>query len=204
MEEKLKNIVSGAMSLFNKYSIRSVSMDDIARELGISKKTLYQHVSNKTNLIEKILELENEYVTGMVDEILNKDLNAIDRLLEVSKELSEHHKKTNPSIKFDLIKYYPETHKKHSEKWEKSALNYITNNMKQGIKEGLFRKDLDIGLTANMYIKKIEDITDPDFFTEGDFSFSKIFNVMFENHIRGISNEKGIKYFEKQKKLLNF
>jgi hypothetical protein len=75
-------------------------------------------------------------------------------------------------------------------------IKYIKENIKQGIREGLYRAELQPELIANLYVKKMENILDPDFFPEGKFSFKKVFNMMFESHIRGIANDEGIKYFE--------
>ena len=71
----------------------------------------------------------------------------------------------------------------------------IVDNMKQGISEGFYRDDLPIDLVARLYVQKLEYINDPDFLNSEDFSFSNMFQVMFDNHIRGISNSKGASLF---------
>ncbi|MBM3404469.1 MAG: TetR/AcrR family transcriptional regulator [Bacteroidetes bacterium] len=204
MEVKLKKIIDGAVRLFKKYGIRSVSMDDICQELGMSKKTLYQFVRNKPDLIDKVLENQTSLIFAIIDEILTSKLNAIDVLLEASKQIGSQLKDANPVTEFDLNKYYPELYRIYLEKRNRRIFNYLKENIGQGIREGLYRADLDVDLTASLYIKKMEGISDPDFCQMTGHSYAKIFQVMFDNHIRGISNDNGIYYYEKQLQNSNF
>ena len=196
--------MEGAVALFRKYGIRTVSMDDICREMGISKKTMYQYVSNKADLVQKVLETESAKVFEMIDSIKTSKLNAIDTLLEVSQKLGALHQDHNPVIRYDLGKYYPVIYKKQMESRDKVIFTNLRENIRQGIREGLYRDDLNPDLIADMYIRKLEGINDADCYHSGKFSYQKMFNAMIENHIRGISNEKGLAYFETQKHNINF
>ena len=202
MDPKLKDILKEIHSIFMKYGIRNNSMDDICRTLGISKKTLYKYVDNKTDLVQKVLDYEFTMDNGPLSVISIKG-NAIDILLNVSMRINKKFENFNPIYIFELNKYYPKIFKEFVEKKRKSAYEKIYKNLEQGINEGIYRKDIDIELVSILYIRKIEDIHNTEFIESRKFSFKEIFNVMFENHIRGISNEKGIAYFEKQKKSLN-
>jgi TetR/AcrR family transcriptional regulator, cholesterol catabolism regulator len=190
--------------LFYKYGIRSVSMDDISRELGISKKTLYCFFKNKEELLEKGMEVEAERAKKSFTEIKSIAENSIDALLEVSKRISHQMQTVSPNFNFDLRKYYPEVCKKHKELNRKHIFEKIKENLQNGIKEGIYRDDLSIDLITHLYIQKLEDLLAPDMQAMENISFSKIFKVMFENHIRGIANQKGIEYFEKRKEFLKF
>jgi len=202
MDTKLKNILKEIRLIFMKYGIRNYSMDDICRNIGISKKTLYNYVDNKTDLVQKVLDYEFTMDNGPLSVISIKG-NAIDILLNVSMRINKEFENFNPIYIFELNKYYPKIFKEFVEKKRKSAYEKIYKNLEQGINEGIYRKDIDIELVSILYIRKIEDIHNTEFIESRKFSFKEIFNVMFENHIRGISNEKGIAYFEKQKKSLN-
>jgi AcrR family transcriptional regulator len=205
MDDKFKYILEKSRDLFMEYGLRSISMDDIARSLSISKKTLYQYVDNKADLIEKLF---NELLCKhkQVSEVISKnpELNAIDQLLEVSKIIMLNIKSFKSSIKFEFEKYYPEIFKNFFEKKRDLIFEDMTRNMRQGIKEGLYREDLKVDLVASLYMKKMEDLHDSEYFHKMKFSFDDIFEVMFSNHIRGIANTKGIKYLEKKTKDLNF
>jgi len=202
MDTKLKNILKEIRLIFMKYGIRNYSMDDICRNIGISKKTLYNYVDNKTDLVQKVLDYEFTMDNGPLSVISIKG-NAIDILLNVSMRINKEFENFNPIYIFELNKYYPKIFKEFVEKKRKSAYEKIYKNLEQGINEGIYRKDIDIELVSILYVRKIEDIHNTEFIESRKFSFKEIFNVMFENHIRGISNEKGIAYFEKQKKSLN-
>lgn len=204
MDDKQEQIIKGSARVFFKYGIKSVSMDDIARELGISKKTLYTHVSNKTELVQKILDLQLDCQCYEKDCIREKKLNAIAVLLEVSKMINRHLKEMHPSVTYDLQKYYPELFRKYLDKKREELFVDIKQNMEQGISEGYYREDLNIELIARLYLKKLETIHDPEFLPSAEFNIENIFDVIFESHIRGIANKKGIAYLEKQKKILNF
>ncbi|MFP4469382.1 MAG: TetR/AcrR family transcriptional regulator [Bacteroidales bacterium] len=201
---RFSEIIEKSVMLFKNYGIRSVSMDDIARELGMSKKTLYGYVSNKADLIANALRMSTESFDEWMGHLRAQDLNAIDELLEVSKRVNEEQSKFNPSNLFELNKYYPQLLKDHVTQEKKLVYNYCRQNLLLGMEQGLYRDDLNVDLISELYIQKIGAIHETEFLEQEKFSFAKIFEVMFENHIRGIANENGIAYYEKRKQQLNF
>ena len=203
-KERLDFILEHSRELFSRYGIRSISMDDIARELGISKKTLYQHVKNKADLLDRGFKKVQEDFIGAVNRVCSRGMNAIDELLEVSKCVNRELMKYNPATVFDLQKYYPEVFNNHVAEEKKYTYRMILENLKKGISEGIYREDQDIELVANFYIQKVESIHDEKFLRQANITMEEIFEVMFENHIRGISNQKGIAYFEQRKQQLKF
>lgn len=203
MDAKALHIVVRARDTFLTYGIRSVSMDDIAREQGISKKTLYQYYANKGDLVKKMLDFSYSEFENHIAAIEDLKLNAIDDLLELSKIIDDHLKTINPSFSFDLQKYYPDLFRENIEKKRAFAFRYIQNNLEKGIREGMYRNDLDLQTISKLYIQKLEDLHDPSYHGTDRMTFNEVFKVMFESHIRGISNEKGIRYFEEKVKILN-
>lgn len=179
-------------------------MDEFSRMMGISKKTLYQVVSNKTDLVEKIGAFIKESMEQKVEDVKGKGLNAIDCLLEMSKISSENHFRINPILTFEIKKYYPLVYDKYLSHKKDIIIKHIIENIEQGINEGYYRQNLNKEIVAHLYFQKIEDFQNMTREEIQNFSFTKVFEVMFENHIRGISNQKGIEYFEKQKAKLNF
>jgi TetR/AcrR family transcriptional regulator, cholesterol catabolism regulator len=202
MELKTRNIADRARGVFMKYGIRSVSMDDICRELGISKKTLYRYFGNKADLVSNILQQSFENFEAHITAIRQEGRNAIDDLLDVSMVIDEHMQDVSQSISFDLQKYYPEIYREYMLKKREVAYAYLSENIEKGIREGFYRPDLNDGLIAKLYIQKIEDLHDSSYYKVDEKSFAEVFHVMFENHIRGIANENGIRYYEEQKKRL--
>ncbi|MEI6456838.1 MAG: helix-turn-helix domain-containing protein [bacterium] len=204
MEKSLVEILERVRELFFKYGVRSVSIDDICRDVGISKKKLYLHVKSKNELVEKLLELERENFEIIFSTNKFDGVNAIDVLLMVSMEVGERFWDVSPSLTFDLKKYYPEIYHKHIENRIEFIYEQIQLNIKKGINNGMYRDDLSIELIARLYIRRLIDLHNPEFFPADNFSFQTLFDVMFDNFIRGISNENGIRYYEQQKRKVNF
>ncbi len=168
------------------------------------KKTLYQFVKNKSDLLAKgFKKIQQDFVQN-IHEVCSREMNAIDELLEVSRLVNQELKKYNPSSVYDMQKYYPEVFNRHISEEKEYTYQMILENLEKGIREGIYRKDQDIELVANLYIQKVESIHDEKFLSQANISMERIFEVMFENHIRGISNQDGIDYFEKRKQQLNF
>ncbi len=203
MDEKVDRILSESLKLFKKYGIRSISMDDLAKELGMSKKTIYQYVANKTELVEMVLNYMLEKESFLCLDKENEEMNAIDFLLAVSRNVSEQMQGMNPMNAFELQKYYPVIYRDFIMKKRDRVFEQVKNNFAQGIEEGIYRNDLDIDLVARLYIQKLIDVHDPEFLASGNFSFEKVFQVMFDNHIRGIANPVGLAYYEKQTNTLH-
>jgi hypothetical protein len=100
---------------------------------------------------------------------------------------------------FDLKKYYPDIYHKHVDDRIEFIFGKIKINIEKGINQGMYRNDLSIELVARLYIRRLIDLHNPEFFPADKFSFQTLFDVMFDTFIRGIANEKGIAYYEKQK-----
>ena len=198
MDKKLLEIIEKARNLSFTYGIKNMSIDDMCNKMGISKKTLYKYIKNKTDLVEKILEFERERFKSIFDEYDFEGVNAIDILLTVSKEIALRFKDVTPSLTFELKKYYPELYQKHFDARRDFIFGKIKINLTKGINQGIYREDLSIELIARLYISRLIDIHNPEFFPPEKYSFENFFNVMFENFIRGIAKPEGIKYYEKQ------
>ncbi len=204
MEQPLIDILERVRELFYKYGVRSVSMDDICRDISISKKKLYQYFSSKNELVEKLLELERQNFENIFERHNFEGVNAIDILLTVSMEVGERFRDVVPSMTFDLKKYYPDIYHKHIEERIDFIFKKIQINLDKGINQGIYRTDLSVELVARLYIRRLIDLHNPDFFPAEKFSFETLFDAMFDNFIRGIANENGIRYYENQKNKITF
>lgn len=182
--------------LFMKYGIKSLSMDDIARELGISKKTLYQHFKDKKDVVlQAVLHGVSLQSCKFKEIIEQNDFNAIDVLFFVSKQIAENHKTINPNIHFDLQKYYPEAWQILSEHNKKHVYGKICQNMEQGIKEGLYRDDLKINIIGKIYVQQVNNVSLVEDIGD-DLSFDDILKTIFVYHMRGIASPKGLEYLD--------
>lgn len=198
---KLKdNLVSTAFELFLKYGIKSVSMDDISRKLGISKKTIYSVVNTKEELIDDVLSIHLEKDECDIQSILNQSRDAIDEMVNVTKHVAIFLKQMTPSLIYDLKKYYPVF-------WSKIESTHFTfiertiyANLQRGQKEGLYRQDFDPMIISKLYVLKSTSIADQDKFPAEAFDRLTLFKEMVRYHLRGIVSEKGAKLFDLQHK----
>lgn len=198
MEEKEVFILEETSKLFIRYGIRSVSMDDVARHLGMSKKTLYQYFSDKHDLVLTVMNHHLQDIDSCFKQISEKEGNAIDILMMVSRLLIDKFGRLNSSISFDLQKYYPEAFKAMMEHKHNHILENIERNLKRGIQEGLYRKDINTRVIAYFYMIRMDHVfdIDPDNELMKNISLEEILRELFVYHIRGIANNKGIEYFE--------
>ncbi|NTW31318.1 MAG: TetR/AcrR family transcriptional regulator [Bacteroidetes bacterium] len=171
-------------------------MDDAARELGISKKTLYQYFKDKDELVKKVVEYQMDKQQEDMTKLINHKANAIEELLMVSKLISNFLKQASPTTSYDLQKYYPEIWKNIITNRREHIFKQISANMKKGIKEGLYRKNLNIDIIAHFYLFRVETTHTFDLIVENKYSYEELFNTFFDYHIRGIANKKGIEYLE--------
>ncbi|HPD65728.1 MAG TPA: TetR/AcrR family transcriptional regulator [Bacteroidia bacterium] len=204
MIKELDDILFHSLRIFKKYGIKRITMDDLSREMGISKKTLYRFIENKVDLLEKVIDYENKKIDELFNRYEETGENSIDVLFNLSFDVIRMLKEINPVFTYDLQKIYPELCREHFEQKRKKTFENIKKNLLKGIEEGVYRKDIDVEMVALLYVQNMENVMNPDFLYGPSFSASGLFKVMFENHIRSIANEKGMKYFEEKIKDLNF
>ena len=197
MNKELENILEKVGELYNKYGIKSVTMDDVARELGMSKKTLYQYIENKNDLVSKVLDYHLFEKNCSFKEISEKNLNAIEELLEVGVQIIKSIKDYNASTEYDLKKYYPELFKKLHTVRKERMFESIIKNIQKGKKEGLFRDDLDEEIITKMQTSRFLNMSSDEFFDQDEIFKPKYILELFIYHIRGIANKKGIETLEK-------
>ncbi|MBI2260035.1 MAG: TetR/AcrR family transcriptional regulator [Flavobacteriia bacterium] len=195
MDSKKNEIIEKAGSVFMKYGIKSVTMDDIARELIISKKTLYQYFEDKNDLVIEIIKNKTLSDKCICDDTSKNAKNAIEELFEVSKYVSQMMSGIHPSIFFDLKKFHPEAWKIiYNHKWD-FVYQLILQNIERGISEGLYRNDVHKEIVAFFYVSTTDLIADSDFLYKNKFTSDEIFkeNILF--HLHGLMNEKGKEIF---------
>ena len=181
-----------------KYGIKSITMDDVARELGISKKTLYQYVTDKDDLVGKFIDNEIELRQKQICDCFTVGFNAIEELFEISLFMNKIMREQNPATEHDLKKYYPQHYQKIFKTRREAIYNYILLNLKKGKKEGLYREDMNEEIIAKLYVSRAENIHNNDIYSVEEFTSNKMYVELLTYHIRGIATEKGIIVFEKK------
>ena len=197
MVEKLDTILQKAKNIFMRYGLRSVTMDDVCREMGISKKTLYQFVSDKSDLVKKSIEHEIAADKSNVCKIHDLNLNAIEEMLQVNNTVGEKLKNLHPSLLFEMQKYYPEAWAVMSQYRREFIVKIIHENIIKGQTEGLYRTDINPDIISKLYATKVELLTDLTVVNSMDFTPLQLFEENIKYHIRSISNAKGQDLLEK-------
>lgn len=196
MNEKLDHLLKQAGEIFMRYGLKSVTMDDVCRELGISKKTLYQYVSDKNDLIAKVLDQDIQEDEKVICALQTSGLSAIDELLHIQKMVTEKVQHMHSSIIYDLKKYYPESWGRIIRHRNEFIVGCIEQNIIKGQKEGVFRTDIHSALIAKIYASRIEVSIDPSLYSGLKITPAEVYAEAMRYHIRGIATEKGLKYLE--------
>ena len=200
-ETKMK-ILKAAESLFMKYGVRSISMDDIARHLSVSKKTLYQHFADKEDIVTMTCQAHIEEMSSEFDQIQKSAKNAIDELAKISICLKQSSEEMNPSLLFDLQKYHPRAWSV----WLNHKNNFIREsvirNLEQGIEEGYFRSEIDKEVIAMIRLEMVQLPFDDRIFPPSRFKLPEVQMQIFDHFVYGITTEKGRKLYQKYKESL--
>lgn len=198
MDTKEKELLLKSAELFARYGIKSMTMDEVARQLGISKKTLYQYVSNKKELVKKCIQEQIDSEECMANEFLGQGGNAIDDLMAMTKLVSTQMKEMHPSVIFDLKKYHFDAYQKLTQHKDEFIYNHIKCNIQEGMKSGLYRDNINPEILARLYISMVNVIMDPSQSELSGYSNADIYNEMIRYHIRGIASPEGRKYLKEK------
>ncbi|MFK7770726.1 MAG: TetR/AcrR family transcriptional regulator [Saprospiraceae bacterium] len=196
-------ILTKAESLFFKYGIKSISMDDLSRELGISKKTLYQSVDNKKDLVLQVFQNHAQKEVDAIVNIRTEAADAIDEMIEVAKHVIPTLRQITPTILFDMQKYYREIWQLMQDFNQQEIFKVIKENIERGIEEGIYRNEFHPEIIAKLYVGKTMVVIDEDIFPLKDYNKENLFKEHIQYHIRGIATSKGLKLLEKHFKKLS-
>lgn len=189
-------IIEGAKKLYMRYGIKSVTMDDVARELGISKKTLYQHVENKSDLVSKIIQDHISSEKSCMSEFENDASDPVEHMLMIARYVLQVLREVRPAAMYDLQKYYRDAWKLMDKFHQEHVYKTIKANLESGIELGLYRSDLDPDIIAKIYVGKTMVITDEELFPAIDYDRDTLFSEYITYHLRGILSTKGLQKLE--------
>jgi len=201
MEDKdIKDrILKGAEELFLKYSVRSVSMDDIARHLSISKKTIYQYFADKDEIVTMVAAYHMEKDKTIFEDIKSKAKNAVDELVKVAECIKNDFQKMNPSVLHDLQKYHVKAWNVWLDHKHNHVRESIISNLRQGIEEGYFRPEINAEILGNARLELIQLTFDDRIFNSSKHSLAEVNQQIFEHFAYGLLTDKGRKIYEKYK-----
>jgi cyanate lyase len=186
-----EEIIDIATNLFLRLGFKSVTMDDLANEMGISKKTIYTHFANKTKLVEECTKKVFCSISEGIDHICSLHKNPIEELYEIKKFALQHLNDEKASPQYQLQKYYPKIHETIKQKQYEVMGECVVSNIKKGIELGIYRENLNVDFVSRIYFSGVTSIKDHQLFPVTKFPIMRLMDDYLEYHLRGIITPKG-------------
>ncbi|MEZ4801285.1 MAG: TetR/AcrR family transcriptional regulator [Gelidibacter sp.] len=185
-------IIDKAVDLFLTYGFKSVTMDDIANEMGISKKTIYVYFENKNVLVEEAVMHLFQKISSGIEDIRDLEKNPIEEIFEIKKFLMIHLKDEKSSPQYQLEKYYPKIYKDVKARQFCVMEDCVTGNLERGVKMGLYRNDIDVDFISKIYFTCMMALKDKELFPLNNSSMNTLMTQYLEYHLRGICTPNGL------------
>ncbi|MCT4630312.1 TetR/AcrR family transcriptional regulator [Winogradskyella sp.] len=195
MQEK---ITDKAGDMFLKYGFKSVTMDDIANEMGISKKTIYKYFDNKDHLVDETVAYVQKTIDAIIEDIMSKDYNAIEENFAIKNVFKNMFKNAKTSPMFQLKKYYPETYAKLMDREICTFSECVITNLEKGISEKLYRENIDKEMVMKFYFTLVFGAYESDLFDHNLSEVVKTEVKILEYHTRAIATLYGHSILEQQ------
>jgi TetR/AcrR family transcriptional regulator, cholesterol catabolism regulator len=189
--ETYHRIQEQAKTLFMKYGMRSVSMDDIAGELGMSKKTIYQYFADKDELVDAVVNQDIRDMQSDCNFCFNEAADAIEEIFLTMDRILGHFRDLNPMLLYDLQKFHFNSYKKFKENKDTFLLEIIRKNIQRGIDEGLYRPDLDVEILSRYRLESMMVPFNIDMFPPSRFNLADVTLVIIEHFVFGLTTLKG-------------
>lgn len=194
MKEK---IIAKSEGLFLTLGFKNVTMDDIASAMGISKKTIYTHFSNKTELVGIVTFSILEHIYKAIEQINKSAINPIEELYEIKLFLLNYLKNERGSAHYQLKKYYPKIFEELEIKKFEKMHSSVERSLKKGVELQLFRANIDVAFISRVYFVGMSGIRDTTVFSEDQFNKNYLLESYLEYHLRAIVTEKGLNILNK-------
>ena len=200
MEEIKNRIISGAYDLFAKFGVKSITMDEIARNLGMSKKTIYQHFNDKDELVKLVVQSVMIQQESELQLIHATAKDPVDEVLKLSEYLRSMFVNMNPFLLLDIKRYYPQAYKLFTDYKEQCVISMLAENLKWGMDIGLYRRDLNIDILSRLRMEEVEWGFNPAVFGE-KVHLHEVQLQLIEHFLYGICTLKGHKLINKYKQI---
>lgn len=195
-----EQILKGASDLFFQYGIKNVTMDDIAKHLGMSKRTIYENFPTKDDIVNTLLRNHLEQSIAQCNERCGESKNAIEEIVLMMQHIREMFSRMDSRILFDLKKFHTKAWQEFRDYKQGFLMKSISNNIKRGMEEGLYRKGLNVDVLARLRIEQVELAWNPDIFPPSKYALKDVQLAMLDHFLYGICNAKGYTMVEKYKK----
>jgi AcrR family transcriptional regulator len=198
---QIERIILGGEELFFKAGIKSVTMDDIAKHLGMSKKTIYQFFKDKNELVMALVKMKLQEDEDQMCAIMSKSGNVIEEMINMMKCSEEIFSRINPIVIHDLQKYHPEAWKQFQNFKSGVIVHTLEELLSKGIKQGYIRPDIDVKIIAMMRVSQVEMGFNTSVFPVAEFNTWKVQQQFLEHFNYGICTLKGYKLLNQYKNI---
>jgi AcrR family transcriptional regulator len=189
-------ILCAVGELFQKYGIRSVSMDDIAHHLTISKKTIYQSFNDKNDLVAQIVTMIVAAKLSEYSQAASCASNALEELHITAGLIRKHFKELNPAFMYDLKKYHPSAWEIFAQHEKEVIYKAVVESLERGKKEGFVRPEINVQVIAKIRFEQIHSSFDESVFPKDEFHFPEVQMQLFDFFVHGVLTEEGLKQYK--------
>lgn len=186
-----EDILHKAGDLFLEFGFKSVTMDHLAQELGVSKKTLYGYFKNKSDLVEQVAYYIRDRIHKEIDEVQIQQLDPIEEMFEIKRVVMKRLKNEKSSPQFQFQKYYPRIYDKMRQSQVCKMEESISKNIDRGVKDDYYRKDLHKVFTCKIYISGMLNLKDEELFKDSQLTPKELYEEFLKYHLRSIVDTKG-------------
>jgi AcrR family transcriptional regulator len=194
-----ERIQKKADELFNKYGIRSVTMDEIATQLGMSKKTIYQYFADKDELVDAVIAEVIEYSRQCCERDKTNAANAVAEIFLAMDMINDIFRNMNPGIMFDLERYHPKTFKRFLDHKNHYLHQMIKENLRRGVEEGLYRPEMNIDIIARFRLESMMIVFNPELFRDIKINLADLHREILDHFLFAAASPKGYKLITRYK-----
>jgi TetR/AcrR family transcriptional regulator, cholesterol catabolism regulator len=202
MSEMKERILVATQELFFKYGIRSISMDDIAKHLSISKKTIYQYYKDKDETVHELMKVKLKEDEREFAAIEKMSSNVVEEFINLMRHISSMISKVNPNVFYDLQKYHPKTWDLFKKFKEDFILKMVEDTLVRGIRQGLIRQDINVKILSRLRMEQIEMGFNQTIFPSDKFKLLDVQLSLIEHFLYGVCTLKGHKLINKYKQII--
>ncbi len=199
--EVTERIIKGTEELFFRYGVKSITMDEVAKHLSISKKTIYQFFKDKDELVATVTQCHLDKKQKTIQAIADSAIDPIDEVLKISEHIKQSFQNLGSSVLYDIEKFHPKAWKLFLEHKEKCIHSCLVENLHKGIEKGLYRPDLDVEIISRLRMEEIQMGFNPFVFPAQKFDLRKVQLQFIEHFLYGICTLKGHKLINKYKQI---
>jgi AcrR family transcriptional regulator len=193
-------ILEKAMELYLKLGFKGVTLDDIAQEMSISKKTIYQHFANRNELIEAVAKKIMEEIKCDIDTLSQGQMDPMEEMFAIRRYLRKSLEGKFQLPIYQLTKFFPEIAQKLKRDQFDKMYHSVLDNLNRGIALGLYRAEINLEFVTRIYFAGVTGTKDTDLFPETQFNIHTVTNMYLEYHLRAICTPKGLTLLEKHLK----